>query len=133
MIIHEALPRGRRVQTAVVIEHHFASDLKERSAKDDSYALLWAIRAFHQRRRPKPAWLERAAHLVGDLLVRGAVFRGGLDAIRLSWVVSRYHAQKQVCLRNIQAGKHAALVADFQSGDLLNLFQRMEPVPNHEN
>lgn len=123
MIVHEALPHGRYPLTEAVIEHRFASGFKGRTAKDQAYALLWAIHAFHEHRRPKPAWLPRAASVVRDLIFRGALFRGGLDAVRLSWAVSRYHAQKQLFLRRVRSGQYAGLVAEFQAGEFVKLFQ----------
>jgi glycosyltransferase involved in cell wall biosynthesis len=131
MIVHEALPRGQHPLTRVVVEHRFATSLAERLAKDDRYALLWAIRAFNEGRRPKPYWLERCAHLVRDLAVKGALFRGGLDAIRLSWVVSRYHAQKQHYLRSVRAGEYGRLVADFKAGEFARLFKNTHLLRGH--
>jgi len=131
MIVHEALPRGRHPRTRVVVEHRFASSLDERLAKDDRYALLWAIRAFNEGRRPKPYWLERCAHVVRDLVAKGALFRGGLDAIRLSWVVSRYHAQKQRYLRRVRAGEYGRLVADFKAGEFASLFSKAHLLRGH--
>ncbi len=124
MIVHEALPPGRYPLTGAIIEHRFASSLEERSAKDDRYALLWAVRAFNDGRRPKPFWLERCAHLLGDLLINGALFRGGWDALRLAWIASRYHAQKQTYLRSVRAGNYGQLVADFRAREFASLFSR---------
>jgi glycosyltransferase involved in cell wall biosynthesis len=122
MVVHEALSSGRHPLTPVVIEHHFASSLQGRLAKDDRYALLWAIRAFEEGRRPKPYWLERCAHLCRDLLIEGALFRGGVPAIRLAWVASRYHAQKHAYLRGVRAGKYQTLVSQFRAGEYASLF-----------
>jgi (heptosyl)LPS beta-1,4-glucosyltransferase len=124
MIVHEKLPGGRHLRTPVIIEHRFASSLEERAAKDERYALLWAIRAFNDGRRPKPSWLERCVHFARDLLIKGALFRGGRDAIRLAWVVSRYHAQKQAYLRSVQSGKYDPLVADFRAHEFASLFSK---------
>jgi glycosyltransferase involved in cell wall biosynthesis len=122
MIVHEALSSGRHPLTRVVVEHHFARSLEGRLKKDDEYALLWAIRAFGEGRRPKPYWVERYAHLFRDLLIEGALFRGGAQAIRLAWVVSRYHAQKQTYLRGVRAGKYEALLSRFRAGEYASLF-----------
>ncbi len=124
MIVHEALPRRRHSRAEVTIEHRFASSLEERAAKDERYALLWAIRAFDHGRRPKPSWFEQCVHFSRDLLIKGALFRGGWDAIRLAWVVSRYHAQKQAYLRSVQSGKYDPLVADFRAHEFASLFSR---------
>lgn len=121
MIVHEALPCGGHSRTEVIIEHRFASSLEERAAKDDRYALLWAIRAFNHGRRPKPSWFEQLVHFGRDLLIKGALFRGGRDAIRLARVVSRYHAQKQAYLRGVQSGKYERLVADFRAHEFASL------------
>ncbi len=123
MIVHEALPSGCHPMTRVVIEHRFASSLQSRLEKDDRYALLWAIRAFDAGRRPKPYWVERCAHVIRDLLLHGALFRGGRDAVRLSWVVSRYHAQKHAYLRRFRAGQYAKLVSQFRAGEFASLFK----------
>lgn len=122
MIVHEALSSGHSPLTRIIIEHRFATSLPSRMAKDDRYALLWALRAFEQGRRPKPYWAERCAHFVRDLLIEGAIFRGGADALRLAWVASRYHAQKHAYLRDVRAGKYAPLLASFRAGEYERLF-----------
>lgn len=123
MIVHEALSSGRSRLTKVVVEHRFATSLEGRRAKDDRYALLWAIRAAEEGRRPKPYWVERCAHFLRDLVIEGALFRGGLEAIRLAQVVSRQHAQKHAYLRAIRAGAYEGLISAFRAGQYEKLFQ----------
>ena len=124
MLVHEALPRGDRRPSGVHVEHHFARGVARRLEKDEHYALLWAVQAHVEGRRPKPAWPQRPAHLVRDLLLGGALWRGGWAALRLAWGVSRYHARKHAYLRQVRAGAHAPLVRAFEEGRLEDLFRR---------
>src|SRR5262249_37384951 len=103
MIVHESLPRRDKQRGKNIVEHFFASSIADRLAKDEQYALLWAIRARATGKPQKPIWLERAAHFVSDLLFRGALFRGGVDAVRLASAVSRYHARKYKYLRELSS------------------------------
>src|SRR5690606_16234224 len=71
MIVHEAVPVRGRQPLDVTVEHEFAIDWRFRARKDRQYALLWAIQAHAERRRPKPRLVQRLAHLGRDLLVKG--------------------------------------------------------------
>ncbi|MCY1043204.1 hypothetical protein OV208_17945 [Corallococcus sp. bb12-1] len=51
--------RAGRLQAP--IEHRFATSLSLRSAKENRYALLWAVMALAEGRRSKPALLQRPA------------------------------------------------------------------------
>lgn len=125
MIVHEAMPVRARQPLGVVIEHEFAIDWSFRAEKDYRYALLWAIQSHAERRRPKPRALQRIAHLGRDLVVKGALWRGGTDAVELAWVVSRQHALKYELLREVQRGEHAELVRAYEEGRLGELFERV--------
>lgn len=116
MIVHEALPRMRAPRVHAPIEHRFATSLEGRALKEERYALLWAVRAHAEGRRLKPAALQRPAHLVRDCLVHGALWRGGLDALRLAWAVSTYHSAKYRHLRALRQGEHAELTRAFREG-----------------
>ncbi len=122
MVVHEALPRMRAVRLHAPIEHRFATSLVGRAEKEERYALLWAVRAFAEGRRLKPAALQRPAHLIRDCILHGALWRGGLDALRLSWAVSNYHAAKYRHLRSLRQGRFPELMRAFVEGRYGELF-----------
>jgi glycosyltransferase involved in cell wall biosynthesis len=122
MIVHEALPRMRAVRVHAPIEHRFATSLAGRAEKEERYALLWAVRAFAEGKRLKPAAFQRPAHLVRDCLLHGALWRGGLDALRLSWAVANYHAAKYRHLRALRQGRFPELMQAFGEGRYGELF-----------
>jgi (heptosyl)LPS beta-1,4-glucosyltransferase len=123
MIVHEALPPGPTVRVNAPVEHRFATSLETRAWKNDRYALLWAVRFAAERRRPKVAWLQRAFHVVRDCLLKGALFRGGLDALRIAWAVSSYHAAKYAYLAAVRSGDHVELLDAFQGEQYEQLFR----------
>jgi len=123
MIVHEALPPGPTVRVAAPVEHRFATSLETRARKNERYALLWAVRFAQEGRRPKAAWMQRAFHVVRDCLVKGALFRGGLDALRIAWAVSSYHAAKYAYLAAVRAGAHVELRRAFQDEQYEQLFR----------
>ncbi len=125
MIVHEALPRMRALRVNAPIEHRFAHSLAGRAEKEERYALLWAVRAFAEGRRLKPAALQRPAHLVRDCILHGALWRGGLDALRLAWAVSAYHAAKYRYLRALRQGRFPELVQAFADGRHGEVFARV--------
>ncbi|HYO69576.1 MAG TPA: glycosyltransferase family 2 protein [Archangium sp.] len=116
MIVHEALPRMHAPRLHAPIEHRFATSLEGRAEKEERYALLWAVRAFAEGRRLKSAALQRPAHLIRDCLVHGALWRGGLDALRLAWAVSTYHVAKYRHLRALRQGHFPELKKAFDEG-----------------
>jgi (heptosyl)LPS beta-1,4-glucosyltransferase len=130
MIVHEALSPGRVVRLPLAIEHAFADDVPAMQAKVDTYALLWAIRFRGEPRAVKPALLQLAAHLVRETLLKGALFRGGLAALRLAAVVARHHARKYELLRAVRAGAHPALVAAYEENRFADLFRLIRLVPS---
>jgi (heptosyl)LPS beta-1,4-glucosyltransferase len=123
MIVHEFVPAGiRRVPLDAAIEHHFLSSLQARRDKEERYALLWALRAYAEGWRRKPAWPQRLAHTFRNAVVKGALFRGGAAGLRASWTVSRYHALKYRRLAELERGEHAALVSLMREGRFEDLF-----------
>ncbi len=122
MIVHEAPPRMRSVRLKAPVEHRFATSLAGRAEKEERYAMLWAVRAFAEGRRLKPAIFQRPAHVLRDCLVRGALWRGGLDALRLSWAVSIYHSAKYRHLRALRQGRYPELVRAFEAGQYAEVF-----------
>lgn len=125
MIVHEALPRMRAPRLQAPIEHRFASSVERRSQKEERYALLWALRAHAEGRRMKSPLLQRPAHLVRDGVLHGALLRGGLDALRLSWAVAGYHSAKYRYLRALRDGQHPQLVQLYQQGRYGEVFERV--------
>jgi len=116
MIVHEALPRMRAPRLHAPIDHRFATSLAGRAEKEERYALLWAVRALSEGKRLKPAALQRPAHLIRDCLVHGALWRGGLTALRLAWAVSTYHSAKYRHLRALRQGRFPELRKAFDEG-----------------
>lgn len=126
MIVHEGISRAGAAFGKAVVEHTFARSVEGRAGKEDRYALLWALRAAAEGRRGKPALLQRPAHVLRDALFKGALFRGGLDALRLAWTVSRYHAQKYRYLARLRAGEFAQLQRLYAEGRYRALFEALE-------
>lgn len=122
MIVHEAIDRAGAGFIDAPIEHAFVSSVDDLLFKHDRYALLWAIRAHAEGRKPKNTLLQRPAHVVRDCLVKGAFFRGGMNAVRLGWAVSRYHQRKHELLREVRAGGHAEAVRAFEEKRWTDLF-----------
>jgi hypothetical protein len=123
-IVHEAFPRGRYPRLGVSIDHQFLIDGAARSRKEHRYALLWAIQHAAQRipTPPRLAWL---AHLGRDLLGRGALLRGGLQAVRSAALVAEYARLKHRYLREVHRGAYAELVGLYRRDELLELFRRV--------
>ena len=125
MIVHESVPGPRGVQLPAAVDHRFATDLSFRAAKNDRYALLWALQAAAEGRSVKPPGPQRVAHFVKDSFLKGALFRGGLVGARVAWQVSRYHARKYELLRAVQQGHFDALLALYRSGQYRELFLKV--------
>lgn len=122
-IVHEALPRAGAGESGIVIEHRFATSLEAFRAKEERYALLWAVRAHAEGRRAKWPPLQAPAHAVRLALLKGAAFRGGGPALELAWGFGRYHARKHALLREMQAGGHPELVRAFAEGRLADVYR----------
>lgn len=123
MIVHEALSQMNALRLDAPIEHHFASDVVARGQKEETYALLWAVRAHAEGRRAKIPWLQRPALFVRDALFKGALFRGGLAALRLAWTVAAYHSRKYERLRELERGQHAELASAYAAGQFARVLQ----------
>lgn len=117
MIVHEALPPLPSRPSGARIEHTFATSIDDRAAKDDRYALLWAVRMAAEGRTPRPASLERAAHSFRHLVLYGGLIRGGAEGARLASAVGRYHGRKHELLRRVRAGEFAEIVSAYSGGD----------------
>jgi (heptosyl)LPS beta-1,4-glucosyltransferase len=127
MIVHEAI-EGPAERLDAPIDHLFATTLEHREWKNQRYALLWAVQAHVEGRRAKPAWATRGASALKDALFQGAMFRGGVDGLRLAWQVSGYHAQKQHYLRRVRAGEFPELVAEYAGADYRAVFELLDRV-----
>lgn len=128
MIVHESVPSSARNDLDLVIEHRFATDVIERRAKNDLYALLWALQAQREGRRSKWTAPQRVSHFVRNAFTKGAAFRGGMYGVRLSWHVAAYHQSKYEFLDRVLAGEFDALVSLFDEGRLEELFVRATDV-----
>lgn len=117
MIVHEALPSLPNQPSGASIEHTFATSVEDRAAKDDRYALLWAVRMAAEGRRPKPASLERMAHSFRHLVLYGGVVRGGSEGAQLATAMGRYHGRKHEFLRRVRAGEFKELADAYSAGD----------------
>ncbi len=125
MIVHETVPGPRGVPLPAAVDHRFATDLSLRAAKNDRYALLWALQAAAEGRSAKPSGIQRVAHFFKDAVLKGAAFRGGLSGARVAWQVSAYHARKYELLRDVQKGRFDALLALYREEDYRELFRQV--------
>jgi (heptosyl)LPS beta-1,4-glucosyltransferase len=125
MIVHEALPRRGAARSGVVIEHDFARSLEAFAAKEERYALLWALQAHAEGRRPKWPALQAPAHALRLALLKGALLRGGSAGWRLAWGFGRYHARKHELLADLWRGAHAELVRALDEGRLSELYRSL--------
>jgi (heptosyl)LPS beta-1,4-glucosyltransferase len=131
MIVHEALPPAETAKLPIAFEHRFATSVEGLREKLEGYALLWAVRAHHEGRRPKPALLQKPVHLLRGALVKGALFRGGLAALPLCDAMAGYHARKHELLAALRRGEHAELARAYAEGrhaDVLNGVMPCGPV-----
>jgi (heptosyl)LPS beta-1,4-glucosyltransferase len=124
-IVHEALPKMPGGRVPAPIEHRFATSVAKRSAKEERYALLWALRAHAEQRRLKPVGVQRVASWVRDCVLKGALFRGGADASRLAWAVAGYHAAKYAYLHELRQGRYPELARAYAAGRYDEVFTRV--------
>ncbi len=125
MIVHEALPPAPSERVAAALEHVFVTDVDGLRAKADRYALLWALRYAAQGKRAKPPALEKAGHLVREVLIKGAVLRGGWQGLRVAEAVAHHQARKYALLREIRRGGYAELVKALAEGRLQDLYRAL--------
>lgn len=126
MLVHEALSREGAAALDAVVEHRFATSLEGFRAKEERYALLWALQAQAEGRTGKWPALQAPAHALRLGVFKGALLRGGLPALRLAWGFGRYHARKYELLRALRAGAHPELVRAL-ADDRLEMLFRMLP------
>jgi hypothetical protein len=132
MIVHEALSQKNARHLDAPIEHRFATDIPTRGQKEEMYALLWAVRAFAEKRRGKIPWLQRPAIFFRDAFLKGAFFRGGASALKLAWTVAAYHSRKYERLRELKRGKHREIVDAFNADDFRRVFDLASQTPHPE-
>lgn len=126
MIVHESVGPVRTLRAkGLRIDHRFAVTLEDRAFRNERYALLWAVQAFVAGKRAKPSAPQRLAHFFQDAILHGAAFRGGADGLRLSWLVSRYHARKYDYLRQLRQGLYPEWVALYRAGAYRELFEQV--------
>jgi (heptosyl)LPS beta-1,4-glucosyltransferase len=121
-LVHEALPRREAIRTGIPIEHRFATDVAAVRAKEERYALLWALDAHARGKRAKTPWPRLLVHALRFGLVKGAALRGGGPGAELAWVFARYHARKHELLAEVASGAHADAVAALREGRLRDLY-----------
>ncbi|WP_242344861.1 glycosyltransferase family 2 protein [Anaeromyxobacter terrae] len=127
MIVHEALPSARKVYLPIALEHRFATDAASLRAKADRYALLWALRFHAEGRRPKRPAVQKLVHLAREAVLKGAVFRGGLEGLRLAEAVAHHQSRKYALLAELRGGAYPEFVRALREGRLEDLY-RMLPV-----
>lgn len=123
MIVHEGLSRRRSGRMPAVIEHLWLTDLSKLLRKHKQYALLWALQAARAGRRPDVTLLRREAHVLRDCLWKGAIFRGGREAVRIAWATSLYHRRKHELLAQIRAGAYSEKLSALEAGKLEELYR----------
>ncbi|HET7752824.1 MAG TPA: glycosyltransferase family 2 protein [Anaeromyxobacteraceae bacterium] len=121
-LVHEALPRRDAVRTGIPIEHRFATDVAAVRAKEERYALLWALDAHARGKRPRAPLPRLLVHAFRFGIVKGAALRGGSPGLELAWVFARYHARKHELLAEIARGGHPEAVAALREGRLRDLY-----------
>ncbi len=125
MIVHEALAPGPTERIAAAVEHRFITDLDEMRAKVNRYALLWALRFYRAGVPEKSPALQRIAHLVRELVLKGSLFTGPREAWSIASVIAGYHARKYELLREVAAGDHTRLLALLEQDQLAELFRSL--------
>jgi len=127
MVVHEALPRAGAVETGFRFEHRFATDIDALAAKEDRYALLWALAAHRDGKKAKAPLPSRVIHALRFALAKGALLRGGAAGWRLAWTVASYHGRKHELLAQVAAGgfpEARRALAEGRYGDLYALLPK---------
>ncbi len=125
MIVHETLPPARTVRLGASIEHRFATDTVSLRAKADRYALLWALRSHLEGRRGKPPRVQKVVHLLREAVLKGELFRGGLDGLRLAETVAHHQSRKYALLADVRRGRYDDLLALLREGRLGELYRAL--------
>jgi (heptosyl)LPS beta-1,4-glucosyltransferase len=127
MVVHEALPRAGAVETGIPFEHRFVTDIDALAAKEDRYALLWALAAHRDGKKAKAPLPSKVVHALRFALAKGALLRGGADGWRLAWTVASYHGRKHELLAEVAAGgfpEARRALAEGRYGDLYALLPK---------
>jgi (heptosyl)LPS beta-1,4-glucosyltransferase len=126
MIVHESLPRAPMGRLEATIVHRFATSVDEIASKQARYAVLWAVLAHRQGRRAPLLTLgplRELTHVVRDAVIKGALFRGGRDGLRLARAVARYHGDKYRTLARVEEGHLRDLEVLLERGELEHFFR----------
>jgi (heptosyl)LPS beta-1,4-glucosyltransferase len=124
MLVNESPRIAGAQRLPIAIEHDYFEPGSVRPEKVFRYGLLWAL--VNQTRRPKPAWLQYVSHLARNLVVKGALWRGGVDAVEPARLEARYHAEKHRALARLQAGAYGEVVAAFERGAFREVLAQVE-------
>lgn len=129
MIVHESLPRATMGRLDATIVHRFATSLDEIVTKQARYAVLWAVLARRNGRRPPLLTLgplRELTHVVRDAVIKGAFFRGGREGLRLARAVARYHGDKYRYLARLDEHRLRELGVLLDRGQLEDLFRAVD-------
>jgi len=122
MIVHESMPRRVSQKIDLTVEHLFSTSIEKTLGKMNQYAFLWAVCAAAHQQRARFTLGRRPLHFVRNAFLKGALWRGGMDAIRMSWVVARYHAEKYRYLRASRDPLFQDAVSAYKAGDYPRVF-----------
>ena len=124
VVVHEALSDETDVQNLPAsIEHRFVTSFEDRGRRDELYALVWAVQTFGREGLEKGAAGRRPWHCFRNAVLKGALIRGGLPGLRLSWMTAGYHARKYHYLTQIAHGGFPLLVEAWRQGEYARLLQ----------
>jgi len=122
MIVHESLPRRESRKIDLTIEHQFSTSIEQTSRKLNQYAFLWAVCALANQQRIRHPIGRKPLHFVRNVFLKGALWRGGIDGIRVSWAVAQYHAAKYRYLRLTNDKLFQDAVSAYQACDYATVF-----------
>lgn len=123
MLVHESTGLGGVRLDGVVVDHAFLSSLEARDFKERKYAFLWGLQAWAEGRRSKWPPIQRWAHFLRDVLLRGAFRRGGVTGARVAWSISNYSTLKYEYLEQLLEGKFEAARHAFAEGRWSDVFR----------
>ena len=125
MLVHEALPREGAEPLDAVVEHRFATSLEGFRAKEERYALLWALQAQAEGRRGEVAGAPGARARAPARALQGRAPARRAPGAPLAWGFGRYHARKYQLLAELRAGAHPELTPALEEGRLEELFRSL--------
>lgn len=108
------------------IDHDFVQSVEALVRKQRQYALLWAIRTNAEGVSSRDLLGRRLLATVRNAIVKGALFRGGLEGWRLSAAVARYHEDKHRFLAAVRNGEFREGAELFAAKRLEELFRWSE-------